>query len=374
MRTILILLRKEFRQIFRNKALLPLLFIMPTIQLLILPQAADYEVKNINIAIVDHDHSAYSTRLVSKITSSGYFRRVASNGSFKEALELIKVDKADLILEIPVNFEKNLVRENEEKVFIAVNAINGSKAGLGGNYLTQIIRDFNGEIRLDWIQPERYNPVPRLDVVAINWYNPLMNYNYFMVPGILALLVTMVVGYVSSLNIVKEKEIGTIEQINVTPIRKHHFIIGKLLPFLILGTFIFTFGIGIVSTLIYGIIPKGSLLVLYGFLFLYLFAILGFGLLISTYADNQQQAMSISFFFVMIFTLMSGLFTPIESMPEWAKIVARCTPVSYFIEVMRMVVLKGSGFADIKRQIVAIIIFGIIYNGWAILNYKKTSG
>lgn len=374
MRTILILLRKEFRQIFRNKALLPLLFIMPTVQLLILPQAADYEVKNINIAIVDHDHSAYSTRLVSKITSSGYFRRVASNGSFKEALELIKVDKADLILEIPVNFEKNLVRENEEKVFIAVNAINGSKAGLGGNYLTQIIRDFNGEIRLDWIQPERYNPVPRLDVVAINWYNPLMNYNYFMVPGILALLVTMVVGYVSSLNIVKEKEIGTIEQINVTPIRKHHFIIGKLLPFLILGTFIFTFGIGIVSTLIYGIIPKGSLLVLYGFLFLYLFAILGFGLLISTYADNQQQAMSISFFFVMIFTLMSGLFTPIESMPEWAKIVARCTPVSYFIEVMRMVVLKGSGFADIKRQIVAIIIFGIIYNGWAILNYKKTSG
>ena len=167
--------------------------------------------------------------------------------------------------------------------------------------------------------------------------------------------------------------IGTIEQINVTPIKKHHFIIGKLLPFLVIGTIIFSFGLGIISTLIYGIIPKGSLLLLYSFLFLYLFAILGFGLLISTYSDTQQQAMSVSFFFVMIFLLMSGLFTPIDSMPQWARIIAYCTPVSYFIEVMRMIVLKGSGFNDIKYNMLIIFIFGIIFNTWAIWNYKKTT-
>lgn len=374
MRIICFILQKEFRQIFRNKALLPLLFVMPTIQLLVLPQAADYEVKNINIAIVDHDHSSYSRKLISKITASGYFRLTGYENSYESGYELIKRDRADLILEIPAHFEKNLVRQNKESVFIAVNAINGSKAGLGGNYLGRIIADFNSEARLDWIQAARVSPRETIEMVSANWYNPFMNYNYFMVPGILAVLVTMIGSYMSALNIVREKEIGTIEQINVTPIRKHHFIIGKLLPFLIIGTIVFSFGLGVVSTLIYGIMPRGSVFLLYGFLFVYLFAILGFGLLISTYSDTQQQAMSVSFFFVMIFMLMSGLFTPIESMPDWAKVIAHCTPVAYFIEVMRMIVLKGSGFVDIKNHLLIIFGFGLLFNAWAVLNYRKTSG
>jgi ABC-2 type transport system permease protein len=177
----------------------------------------------------------------------------------------------------------------------------------------------------------------------------------------------------SSLNIVKEKEIGTIEQINVTPIRKHHFVLGKLIPFWILGMAVFSVGLGIISFLVYGIVPQGNILLLYGILAIYLFAVLGMGLLISTYSETQQQAMSISFFFVMIFILMSGLFTPIDSMPGWAKVIAYLNPVTYFIDVMRMIVLKGSGFGDVKYHLLKILGFAVVLNTWAILNYRKTS-
>ncbi len=372
MRTIKFLLQKEFRQIFRNKAIIAIIVVMPVLQLLILPLAADYEVKNINISIVDHDHSSYSQKLISKISASQYFNLAGYNTDFKEAFQLIEKDKADLILEIPTGFERNLIRENEQKLFIAVNAINGVKANLGGAYLGNLIRDYNNDIRLQWLQPARLNDAPVINITSSNWFNPLLNYRVFMVPGILAILVTMVGGFLSALNIVKEKEVGTIEQINVTPIKKHHFILGKLIPFWILGNVVFTLGL-IVSWVVYGIVPLGSFVVLYSFITLYLLAILGFGLLISTFCDSQQQAMFIMFFFMMIFILMGGLFTSIDSMPDWAQVVTKFNPVAYLIDVMRMVILKGSGFADIKNQLLIISAFAIVLNSWAILNYKKTS-
>jgi ABC-2 type transport system permease protein len=292
--------------------------------------------------------------------------------SFASALDEIERDRADLVLEIPPDFERNLVRENGNTLFVAVNAINGMKAGLGAAYLQMIIRDYNNQIALSWQQRPRVNTAPVIEIVPSNWYNPLMSYQLFMVPGILAVLVTMIAGYVSALNIVKEKETGTIEQINVTPIRKHHFIIGKLIPFWILGMIVFTLGMG-VGWIVYGVSPVGNLGLLYFFLALYLLAVLGFGLLISTYAETQQQAMFISFFFVMIFILMSGLFTSIDSMPGWAQVISRFNPVTYFIQVMRMVVLKGSGLRDIAGQIVAIVVFAVVLNSWAIINYRKTS-
>jgi ABC-2 type transport system permease protein len=373
MRTLLFLLQKEFKQIFRNKSLLPVIFVMPIIQLLVMPLAADYEVKNINIAVVDNDHSTYAQKLVSSITASGYFRLADYSHSFPEAFTQIEKDQADLILEIPEGFEKNMVRENNQKLFIAVNAINGTKANLGGAYLSQIIARFNQTIRLDWVSPERFGVAPTIEITYSNWYNVFLNYTFFMVPGILAILVTMICAYMCSLNIVKEKEIGTIEQINVTPIKKYHFILGKLIPFWVIGMFVFTVGLFVVARLVYGIVPVGSMLLLYGFLALYLVAMLGFGLLISTYSETQQQAMSVTFFFMMIFLLMSGLFTSVDSMPNWAQFIAKCNPVTYFIEVMRMVVLKGSAFADIKKHFVIMICFAILFNGWAILNYRKTN-
>jgi ABC-2 type transport system permease protein len=373
MRILKFILKKEFKQIFRNKALLPMIFVSPIIQLLIMPLAADFEIKNINISVVDHDRSTYSQALVSKITASGYFKLIDFGNNFNTAFQQIEQDQADLILEIPQGFEKNLVRENKQKLFIAVNAINGTKATVGGNYLSNLIGQFNSDIRVELTEPARFNPSPTISSVGIFWYNIFMNYTLFMVPGILVTLVTMVGVYMCALNIVKEKEVGTIEQINVTPIKKYHFILGKMIPFLVIGVFIFSVGLWGVARLVYGIVPQGNVLIVYAFLILFLITTLGLGLLISTYCQTQQQAMSIAFFFIMIFMLMSGLFTSIESMPTWAKYIANCSPVTYFIQVMRMVVLKGSGFSDVKFHFLIITIMGVFINTWAILNYSKTN-
>jgi ABC-2 type transport system permease protein len=352
---------------------LKLIIAMPVIQLLIMPLAADYEIKNINISIVDHDRSPYSQKLVSKILSSGYFKLVDFGNSFEEGFRLMEKDKADLVLEIPADFERNLVRENAEKLFIAVNAINGTKAMVGSTYLGSIISDFNRNLRTETLPPSKTNEFPVIEIVSSNWFNRYLSYPVFMVPGILVILVTMVGAYMCSVNIVREKEIGTIEQINVTPIRKHHFILGKLIPFWIIGMFVFSIGMFLVARIVYGIVPEGSILVLYSFLAIYLLAVLGLGLMISTYSNTQQQAMSLAFFFMMIFILMGGLFTSFDSMPEWSKWIARFNPVTYFIEVMRMVVMKGSGFRDIQNQMLITAGFAIFFNAWAILNYKKTS-
>ena len=372
MRALLILLEKEFRQVFRNPAILRMMFLMPAVQLLIMPLAADYEVKNVKICVVDYDHSAYSQKLVNKITATDYFTLVDYTDSYTKALTHVEHDEADLILQIPNSFEKDLIREDEVSLFLAINAINGVKANLGGAYLRSIIGDFNQEVRLEWVQMPRQNPQPVIEIASINWFNPLMNYRFFMVPGILVILVTMVGAFLSALNIVKEKEIGTIEQINVTPIRKYQFILGKLIPFWVLGLVILTIGL-LISRIAYGIVPVGSVLTIYVFAGVYLISILGLGLLVSTFANTQQQAMLLSFFMMMIFILLGGLYTSIDSMPKWAQIFTRFNPVTYFIEVMRMVVLKGSTLYDIRYHMLIVLLFGIVLNSLAILNYHKRS-
>lgn len=345
---------------------------MPVIQLMVLPWAADYEVKNIKLAVTDQDHSEYSRQLINKITASGYFILTDYSASYAGALQQIEKDEADVVLQIPPKFEKDLVKQNEASLFLAINAINGVKANLGGAYLRTIIQDYNRQVRTEWIQFPRFSPETQIEITSSNWFNPLMNYKYFMVPGILVILLTLVGTNLASVNIVKEKEIGTIEQINVTPIKRYHFILGKLIPFWILGLAVLTIGL-LISRLAYGIIPAGSFLTIYVFAALYLFAVLGLGLLLSTYSVNQQQAMLLSFFLMMIFILLGGLYTSIDSMPEWAKWITRFNPVSYFIDVMRMVILKGSGLADIKHHLLVMTGFAVVFNGWAVLSYRKRS-
>jgi ABC-2 type transport system permease protein len=371
MKTLRHLLIKEFKQIFRNKMMLLIIFVAPVIQLLILPLAADFEIKNINIAIVDHDHSPISRQLRSKIEFSNYFKLVSVSDSYAYGLNQIEKDKADLILEIPKGFEANLYRENKQSLFLAVNAINGVKAGVGGGYLSRIISDFNREIQSKSGINSRNSSIPTIEISSTNWFNSNLDYQTFMVPGILVLLVTMIGAYMCTLNIVKEKEVGTIEQINVTPIKKYQFILGKLIPFWIIGMVVFSVGLFVVARLIYGIVPVGSLFILYAFLGLYLIAVIGIGLLLSTVANNQQQAMSLAFFFMMIFILMGGLFTTIDSMPTWAQWVSKFNPVTYFIDVNRMVMMKGSGFSELKYHFIKMLGFALFFNFWAILNYRK---
>ena len=374
MKVLSFILQKEFRQIFRDRIILAMMTFVPIIQLIILPFAANYDVKNINLAYLDHDHSPYSQELMGKVASSGYFRIVGYPLSFGEGLNLIERGKADLVLEIPAGFERNLVREGQEKVNIAVDAINGTKSALGGSYLTSVIVDFNKNLDVNIKSPANVinAPVSRIEIASMSWFNPREEYKYYMVPGILVLLLTLVGGFMSALNIVREKEIGTIEQINVTPIKKWEFILGKLIPFWMVGIIVFTIGL-IVMYVVYGIFPAGSLPTLYLFAGVYLVALLGFGLLISTFSNSQLQAMFVAFFFIMIFIMMSGFFTSIDSMPDWARQMSQLTPVTHFIHVVRLIVLKGSSLAHVYRELCYLIGFAIALNGLAIWNYRKTT-
>lgn len=373
MRQLLFLLRKEFRQIFRNKSILAVIFVMPVVQLIVLPLAASYEIKNINLAVVDHDHSSFSRKLIQDVTSSNYFRLQYYGENYQEAFEILEQEKADLILEIPPKFEKNIVREGQNKVLVAINAINGTKAGLSGTYLSQIIQDYNKKIQTE-LSPEISEAQKNsgFQINTILWFNRHFNYRLALVPGILAFLVTLIGGMLTALNIVSEKEAGTIEQINVSPIKKYNFILGKLIPFWILAMIAFTMGL-IVARFVYHVEIQGNLLLLYFFVAIYLFAILGFGLLISTYSETQQQAMFTLFFFIMIFNLMSGLFTPIESMPVWAQKMTLLNPLRHLIEVIRLIILKNSSFTYLLPQFFSILGMAIFFNAWAIWNYRKTS-
>jgi ABC-2 type transport system permease protein len=368
------LLQKEFRQIFRDKTILAMMIGVPVIQLIIIPWAMNLDIKNINLSIVDKDHSTFSQQLITKIGSSGYFRIISSDRTYAEALEHIENGSSDLIMELPEGFERNLVRDGNQKIGISVDAINGSKASIGGAYLGSVIADFDAGLKINQVKvPDSLSKSGSfIDITFSNWFNPHAEYKFFFVPGVLVLLLTMIGGFMTALNIVREKEVGTIEQINVTPIKKWEFILGKLIPFWIIGMIVFTIGL-IVIRVVYGITSVGSIPLLYSVAATYMIALLGFGLLVSTYCENQVQAMFIAFFFILIFILMSGLFTSVQSMPDWAQDISAFTPVSHFIKIVRMIMLKGSGFSDIMKELGYILAFGLVLNSWAIWNYKKTS-
>jgi len=368
------IIQKEFRQIFRNKGMLPVIFILPLIQLLILSNAATFDVKNISFAYIDSDKTSTSRALVDKFEASTYFNVLENFPSQKIAEEAMKSGEVDVILEIPMYFERNLVKNRKTDLALYLNAIDGAKAGIENVYIQQIVKEYNKSIMIDLVSQGNNQAADQIDVITVPsfWYNNTLNYKTFMVPGILVLLVTMITIFLSGMNIVREKEIGTLEQINVTPIKKHQFIIGKLFPFWMLGLVILTVGL-LIAKIIFKVPMLGNIALIYLFTSVYLLVILGMGLLISNFTNTQQQAMFIAWFFMVIFILMSGLFTPIESMPVWAQNITLFNPIRYFVEIIRMVMLKGSGLQDIIPKFAIITFYAVIMNGLAVWSYKKTN-
>lgn len=373
MRTIFIIVRKEFLQIFRNRSMLPIIFIMPVVQLLVLANAASFEIEHLKVHVQDFDHTSTSRALIQKFAASPYFDFVKYTSNETAATEDFLKDKADLIVRIPHGFEKDLVKEQKADVQLVINAINGSAAAVSNGYATSILQDFNKNIAAQWINKLNCAPVKTIETKVSYWFNPEMNYQTFMVPGILVLLVTMIGMFLAGMNIVREKEIGTIEQLNVTPIKKYQFITGKLLPFWILALFELAFGL-LIGKLVFDIPIVGSIFLIFFFAAIYLMVILGMGLFVSTITETQQQAMFIAWFFMVIFILMSGLFTPIESMPGWAQAITRFNPVAYFVAVMRMVMLKGAHFADIRLHLAVMVFSAFLLLGLATWRYRKVAG
>jgi ABC-2 type transport system permease protein len=353
--------------------MLPIIFVMPIIQLIVLANAATLDLKIINMVVVDNDMTQSSRSLISKFTGSPFYKIKGSYFSVKEAENSILKGEANVILHIPANFEKDLIKENKAKVQLLIDAINGMAAGLVNAYSSAIIADYNKEVISDLVTI----PVPAgvnktINTIPYYWYNPQLSYKNFMVPGILGVLITMIGMFLACMNLVREKEIGTIEQINVTPINKFHFIAGKLLPFWILALLELAFGLT-VGKLLFNIPFLGSIPLLFGFSALFLLVILAFGLFLSTFADTQQQAMFISWFIFMVFIMMSGLFTSTENMPDWAEKLNTINPLAYFMRVIRMIILKGSGFNDIIKEILILSGYFVLMINLAVWRYKKTS-
>jgi ABC-2 type transport system permease protein len=292
--------------------MLPIIFVVPILQLLVLSYTATFEIKNVNLYIVDQNNSSDSREIIAKFKGSPFYSIVGHSTNYDKGREALINNYAHQVLQIPEDFEKGLQNEKKGKLQITTNAINGSAASLMNAYAISIIKDFNIEIIVNRLGLKKA-PDPIL-ITNSFWYNPELNYFTYMVPGILVLLVTVIGAFLSAMNIVREKEIGTIEQINVTPIRKYQFIIGKLIPFWIIALFELAFGLAI-ARFVFSVPMLGSLWLVFGVASVYLLVALGLGLLISTLTNTQQQSMFLTFFFMIIFILMSGLFTPVESMP-----------------------------------------------------------
>ncbi len=372
MKTILYILQKEFRQILRNRTMLFMILGVPLIQMLILVYAATLDMKKIDMVVVDKDLSETSRELIAKFNAIPFFNLEFGVPDESIGEEMLIKGTADVILVIPPNIERNLVRDNKAHLQLLVNAIEGNSAQLTFAYSSSIVANFNKHLIAEWKGVEKFASPATINISENYWYNSELDFKWFMSPGILCILVTIIGMFMCSMNLVREKETGTIEQLNVTPIKKYQFIIGKLVPFWIIALFDLVFGL-FIARLVFGLPIVGNLWLLLGMSSIYLFGVLGLGLFISTINDTQQQVMFVSFFFLMIFILMGGIFTPVESMPHWAQLVDRLNPMYYFMRIMRHIVLKGSGFFDLLNEFISLTILGSIFLGLAIWKYRKTT-
>jgi len=365
------LLEKEFKQIFRNAFIPKLILAMPVMMMLVLPWAANQEIKNVKLSVIDNNRTTVSERLIHKIVASGYFILTDISSSYNEALQSVDAGISDIILEIPQEFESDLYKSGISSVMLSANAVNGMKGGLGSSYLMGIINDFARELTMENGQLTMGNS--QLSIVHCQFrFNPSLDYKVYMIPALFVMLLTLLTGFLPAFNIVGEKELGTTEQLNVTPMNKVVFILAKLIPYWIIGFVILSICIGL-SALIYGLISVGSLATIYLYAVIYILTVSGMGIVISNYSDTMQQAMFVMFFFMLIIILLSGLFTPISSMPRWAQMITTFNPLKHFMEVMRAVYLKGSSMKELLPQFFALCSFAVVFIGWGVLSYRKSS-
>ncbi len=353
----------------RNKQMLPMIFIMPIVQLLLLVYAATFEVDNVDYVLMEADKTRKSRQLADKFDASEFFTLVNVTQSDQQAHSLLERNEARMILKIPHDFEKDIVTGRQTKVQFIINAEDGMAAGIINSYSNAVALDFYKKLLPVTMTPEGKS-FKSINIKERFWYNPELDYKQYMAPGILVILVTFIGMFLAGMNLVKEKEVGTIEQLNVTPIRKYQFIIGKLLPFWIIGLVLLGFGL-ILIKLFYNVPFEGNLLLFFFVTAIYLLVVLGAAVLISTVSETQQQTMFLSWFIVVVFIMMSGIFTPIDSMPVWAQKVTLFNPLAHFGEVIRRVLLKGAGFESIQLQFWILAAFAFLMISLSVWRFRK---
>lgn len=349
-----------------------MIFAVPLIQMLVLVFAATFDMKKIDMVVVDKDLSETSRELIAKFDAIPFYHLAFAVPDETLGEEMLLSDDADAILVIPANMERSLIRDDKARLQLLVNAIDGNTAQLIYAYSSRIIGHFNRNLVAEWKGIPEFTPPTEIKMAESYWYNTELDYKWYMAPGILAILVTIIGMFMSGMNLVREKEIGTIEQLNVTPVKKYQFIIGKLVPFWVIALFDLAFGL-FIAWLVFDLPIVGSLWLLFGMAGVYLVGVLGLGLFISTITDTQQQVMFVSFFFMIVFILMGGIFTPVESMPHWAQTANLVNPISYFMRIMRNIILKGSGFIDLMEEFLSLTALGITFLSLAIWRYRKTT-
>ena len=360
--TLKYLIQKEFTQIRRNAFLPRLIVVFPIIIMCVMPWVMNMEVKNVKVAVVDNDRSTLSQQLVHSIEASNYFIFKGQKPTYQAALKEIEKTQTDVVVVIPQDYSRDLTNGQLPQVLIAANAVNGTKGSIGSAYLSQIVTA--------QVNPDVAAMQSRVSTLFL--YNKHLNFKLFMIPALLAIVMMLMCGFLPTLNIVGEKEAGTIEQINVTPVPKWAFILAKLIPYWLIALFVITVCL-ILSWLIYGITCQGPLWLV--FLLAMPLALFwsSFGLIISNYSDTMQQAIFVMWFFVVLMLLLSGLFTPTRSMPDWAYATTYVNPMHYFIEGIRTVFVRGGGLQSIAHQVLALLGISTVMATWAIFSYKKNS-
>jgi ABC-2 type transport system permease protein len=376
------LLRKEFLQLMRDKMLVRMIFILPIFQLLLLANTATFEVKRSRMYVVDEDHTPLSRGLVERLVASGRFDPVMATPSVKLADEAMLDRKVDMILVVPRGFERDVVRSREGDVQVILNAEDGAAAGITQSYVGQILNRYAGEVTstvshrpFDLTASYRMRPVHGasiIEVVRRGWYNVQLRYRDYMVPGILVALITLTGTLLTAMNIVREKETGTLDQLNVTPIGKATFIFAKVFPLWCFALVDLAIGL-VVAKFAFSLPVRGSIVLVFFSAGLYLMGALGIGLWVSTLVETQQQAMFVNFTIMMIYLLMSGLFTPVSGMPQWAQTATQVNPLTHFIALMRAVLLKGATFADVQGELAWLAAIGSVVLTLAVLRYSKRS-
>lgn len=366
---ILALLKKEFGQLFKDKKLLPIVFIAPVLQLTFMGYAASLDVKNISMVLCDLDKTRESREFVEKFTNSGYFTLEYSTEDYNSIQRFLDDHKAMMALVIPRKFGDAILRKESAKIQVILDGSEGSAAAITMGYVNQIVGKYSSEILAELAG--NTGSIGGVNAQVRTWFNPSLKSRNFMVPGVLVLILLITTMNLTSMAIVKEKEIGTLEQIMVTPITPTELILGKLIPFTIIGVvnvcvvlFVMAFG--------FGIPIKGSVPLLFGLTGLFLLTTLGLGLFVSTISRTQQQAMMTAQFFVLMpMMYLSGFTFPIENMPPFLQFISLGIPMRYYLVIVRSVILKGVGISSLWFEAGMLLFMGVTILIASVLRFRK---